>query len=337
MDYRNLGKCGVKVSPICLGTMMFGGQTSEADSIRIIHSALDMGVNFVDTANMYNAGESEVVTGKAIRDRRDRVVLATKGRQKMGDGPNQQGGSRLHLMAALNDSLRRLGTDYVDIYYYHAPDDSTPLEESLRALDDMIRSGKVHYIAFSNFRAWRVCEALWTCDRLGLNPLTCVQPLYNIFNRDIEVELLPLCRAHGLGVVTYSPLARGLLTGKYRPGESFPEGSRASRNDPRMLQAELRDASIQLSQAIKEHAEKHVGCSASQFALAWCLANPIVSSIIVGPRTIEHWEDNVAALGVTLSADDESFVDSLVPIGEHSGKGFQDTAYPITGRPVERS
>ena len=215
MDYRNLGQCGVKVSPVCLGTMMFGGQTNETDSIQIIHKAYDQGINFIDTADMYNAGESERIVGRAINDRRDRIVLATKGRQKMGDGPNQQGGSRLHLMQALDASLKRLGTDYVDIYYYHAPDLSTPVDETLRALDDMVRSGRVHYIACSNFRAWRICESLWTSDRLNLNRYVCIQPLYNIVNRDIEVEILPLCQKYGLGVVSYSPLARGILSGKY--------------------------------------------------------------------------------------------------------------------------
>lgn len=333
MEYRNLGKCGVKVSPVCLGTMMFGGQTSEADSIRMIHQANDLGINFIDTADMYNAGESEVVCGKAIADRRHDFVLATKGRQKMGDGPNDQGGSRKHMMRALDDSLRRLNTDYIDVYYYHAPDNDTPIEETLRAMDDMVRTGKVHYIACSNFRAWRLAEALWTSDMLNLASFACLQPLYNIVNRDIEVEVLPLCQEYGIGVVSYSPLARGILTGKYKPGAAFPEGSRASRDDVRMKQAELRDASIELSQKIAAHAESK-GCSASQFALAWVLANPILTSVIIGPRTVEQFEDNLKCLDVQITPEDEAFIDDLVPVGEHSGKGFQDTAYPITGRPV---
>ena len=220
MDYRVLGRTGIRVSPVCLGTMMFGGQTSEGDSIQIIHKAIDQGINFLDTANMYNAGESEVVVGKAITDRRHNVVLATKGRQKMGDGPNESGATRLHLMRELDASLKRLNTDFIDVYYTHTPDYDTPIDETLRAMEDMVRSGKVHYIACSNFRAWRVCEALWQSDRMNLHRFACVQPLYNIVNRDIEVELLPLCKEHGLGVVTYSPLARGILTGKYKPGQS---------------------------------------------------------------------------------------------------------------------
>jgi aryl-alcohol dehydrogenase-like predicted oxidoreductase len=331
MEYRNLGNTGVKVSPICLGTMMFGGRTSEADSIRIIHRADDQGVNFIDTADIYNAGESEVVVGKAIADRRGKIILATKGRQPMGDGPNDKGGSRVHMMQALDASLKRLKTDYIDIYYQHTPDYETPIEETLRALDDMVTSGKVHYIACSNFRAWRLMEALWTSDGLNLHRFCCVQPLYNIVNRDIEVELLPACEEYGIGVVSYSPLARGILTGKYKPGAAYPEGSRASRNDPRMQQAELRDASIEISQQIATHCEKKE-CNPSQFALAWVLANPILSSVILGPRTMEQYDDNFGCLNVEITAEDETFIDTLVPPGEHSGFGFQDTAYPVTGR-----
>ena len=331
MQYRNLGKAGVKISPICLGTMMFGGQTSEVDSIRIIHRALDAGINFLDTADIYNKGESEVVVGKAIADRRTEVVLATKGRQAIGDGPNDQGSSRLHLMRALDGSLRRLGVDHVDIYYAHTPDYQTPIEETLRAMDDMVRQGKVRYIACSNFRAWRLMEALWTSDRLNLHRFACIQPLYNIVNRDIEYELLPACREYGIGVVSYSPLARGILTGKYKPGEAFPEGSRAARDDKRLHEAELRDESIEIAQRIVAHCQQK-GCTPSQFAIAWVLANPIITSVIVGPRTMEQFDDNLGCLQVEITAEDEAFVDSLVPPGEHSGKGFQDPLYPITGR-----
>lgn len=311
--------------------MMFGGATDEAESIRIMHKAHDSGINFFDTANIYNAGESEVVVGKAIADRRDQIVLATKGRQPMGKGPNDSGASRVHLMRELDASLRRLGTDYIDLYYVHTPDYDTPIEESLRALDDMVHSGKVHYIACSNFRAWRLCEALWTSDRLNLARIQCVQPLYNIVNRDVEVELLPLCQEHGIGVVTYSPLARGILTGKYAPGGQFPAGSRAARGDARMQQAELREASLEIAQQINAHCEGR-GVNTSQFALAWCLANPIVTSVILGPRTMEQFDDNFGAINVEVTEADEQFINELVPPGEHSGKGFQDTAYPITGR-----
>jgi aryl-alcohol dehydrogenase-like predicted oxidoreductase len=331
MQYRWLGRTGVRVSPICLGTMMFGGPTSEADATRIIHQALDLGINFLDTADIYHRGESERVVGRAIADRRDQWILATKGRGPMGEGPNDQGASRLHLMQALEASLRRLGTDYVDLYYVHTPDYQTPIDETLRTLDDMVRSGKVRYLACSNFRAWRLCEALWTSDRLGLNRFSCVQPLYNVVNRDIEVELLPLCQEHRIGVVTYSPLARGILTGKYQPGQVPAEGTRAARQDPRMLQAEWREASLEVAAQLNQYCQTR-RVAASQFALAWCLANPIVSAVIIGPRTREQFADNMAGLTFEWTEADEQFVDRLVPPGEHSGQGFQDTAYPITGR-----
>ena len=312
--------------------MMFGGPTSDAESIRIQHRALDLGINFFDTADIYTGGGSERVVGQAIADRRDRVVLATKGRVPTGDGPNDGGASRGYLLRALEASLQRLGTDYVDLYYVHAPDDDTPIEETMRALDDMVRSGKVRYLACSNFRAWRLCEALSSSDSLGLDRFACVQPLYNIVNRDIEVELLPFCQRRGVGVVSYSPLARGILTGKYSHGQPYPEGSRAARDDARMKQAEIRPASFEVAQAMTAYCEKK-GVSPSRFAIAWCMANPIVTSVIVGPRTFEQFEDNFGSIEVTITDDDESFVDSLVPPGEHSGFGFQDSAYPIEGRP----
>ncbi len=332
MHYRLLGRTGVRVSPLCLGTMMFGNQTSEADSIAIIDKALSQGINFVDTADMYVAGESERVVGKALAGRRQQVVLATKGRSKMGEGPNDWGASRLHLRQALDASLSRLATDCVDLYYVHTPDYNTPIDETLRFLDDAVRQGKILYTACSNFRAWRVCEALWTSDKLGLAPFAAVQPLYNLVNRDVEVELLPLCQARQLGVVSYSPLARGILTAKYKPGEKFPAGSRAARDDKRLKEAELRGESLEISQRLAAHCQAK-GVAPSQFALAWCLANPIITSIILGPRTMEQFDDNLAALGVAITAEDEAFVDSLVPPGEHSGKGFQDPAYPVLGRP----
>ena len=218
MEYKLLGRAGVKVSEICLGTMMFGGPTDESDSVRMIHCALDAGINFLDTANVYNDGESERILGKAIHSVRDEVVIATKVCGPVADGPNQSGSSRYHIMFQVEESLRRLGTDRIDVYYLHRPDPTTPIEESLRALDDCVRQGKVRYIACSNFDAWRVCEGLSVSERMNLERFACVQPLYNIVNRDIEVELLPLCQQRGLGVVPYSPLARGVLSGKYRPG-----------------------------------------------------------------------------------------------------------------------
>lgn len=333
MDYVNLGRSGVKVSRLCLGTMMFGGATEEAESVRIIHRALDAGINFVDTANVYNAGQSEVVTGKAIKHCRDRVVLATKAANAMGEGPNERGLSRVHLLHACEESLRRLGTEYIDVYYLHLPDYGTPLEESLRALNDLVRQGKVRYVACSNYYAYQVALMLGIAEAQHLERIACVQPLYNLVNREIEVELLPFCRENGIGVVPYSPLARGVLTGKYQPGQAPPEGSRAARGDRRMHQTELREESYEVAQRLRPVAERH-GCTLSQFALAWVLANPVVTSAIVGPRTMEQLEDNLPALDVKLTAEDEQAVDELVPPGWKTGRGYNDPNYPVRGRPV---
>ncbi|MGV3721701.1 MAG: aldo/keto reductase [Actinomycetota bacterium] len=331
MEYVNLGRAGVKVSRLCLGTMMFGGATDEAESTKIIHRALELGINFIDTANMYNAGESETVTGKAIRRRRDDVVLATKAKNPMGDGPNDQGLSRVHLIRECEKSLRRLGTDYVDVYYLHAPDLTTPLEESLRAMNDLVRQGKVRYVACSNYYAYQVALMLGVSAAQNLERIACVQPLYNIVNREVEVELFPFCREQGLGVVVYSPLARGVLTGKYLPGAPPPEGSRAARGDRRMHQTELRDESFSVAQQLNPLAEAH-GCTLSQFAVAWTLANPVVTSAIIGPRTMEQFEDSLPALDLKLTAEDEAAVDALVPPGWKTGRGFNDPNYPVRGR-----
>jgi aryl-alcohol dehydrogenase-like predicted oxidoreductase len=333
MEYRNLGRAGLKVSPLCLGTMMFGGPTDERDSTRIIHHALDAGINFLDTANVYNGGESERVTGRAIRDRRDRVVLATKVRSAMGEGPNAGGTSRVAILREVDASLQRLGTEWIDLYYLHSPDYSTPLEESLGALDDCVRAGKVRYIACSNFYAWQVCEGLGWSERRGWAAFAAVQPLYNLLNRDAEVELLPFCQKNGVGVVPYSPLARGVLSGKYLPGAAPPEGSRAARGDRRIQQAEWREESLQVAQTLRPLAEAR-GKSLTQWALAWVLANPIVTSAIIGPRTLEQLQDNLGAVGWRLTPEEEAAVDRLVPPGEHTGKGYNDPAYPVRGRPA---
>lgn len=332
MQYRRLGKSGLKVSSICLGTLMFGGPTSEEDSLAILRRGREEGINFYDTANIYNAGRAEEVLGKFIAEQsRNDLVVATKGRSPMGPGPNQSGASRKHLMQELHDSLKRLRVDTIDLYYVHAWDAETDLEETLRALDDMVRMGKVQYVACSNFRAYQLCQALWTSDKLGLNSFAAAQPLYNIVNRDIEVELLPLCRDRGVGVVSYSPLARGILSGKYKPGEPYPEGSRAARGEKRMQQTELREESIVVAEKLSEYCRNR-GVSVSQFSLAWCLANPVVTSIIVGPRTMEQFEDNLACQKYALTDEDEAVVDGLVGVGEHTSRGFQDPMYPITGR-----
>ncbi len=333
MQYKNLGTCGVKVSELCLGTMMFGGPTPEDESLRMIGRALDAGINFLDTADKYNAGESERVVGKAIRNRREEIVLATKVCLPTGEGPNDRGASRKHIRAGLEASLARLGTDYVDLYYLHVPDAETPLEETLAALDDLVRGGQVLYVGVSNFWAWQIARAVGLQELHGWERLVAVEPLYNLANRDIEVELLPMCNELGLGVVTYSPIARGVLTGKYGDGKQPPPDSRAGRGNERLMQTEYRQANLELAQKVKQLAEEH-GCTAAQLAVAWVKANPLVTCPIIGPRTMEQLEDNLGALEVEITPEIEAAIDELVPPGEHSGRGFRDPSFPVAGRPA---
>jgi len=332
MEYRNLGNAGVKVSRLCLGTMMFGGATNERDSIEIIHRAMDDGINFIDSANVYNDGEAESILGKAVSGRRDRVVIATKVFGARGDGPNDQGNGRIHIFNEVENSLRRLGTDYIDIYILHRRDYETPLEESIEALNDLVRQGKVRYAGCSNFYGYELAQALWISDRNRCAPMAVVQPLYNIVNRDAELELLPCCREHGIGVMIYSPLARGVLAGKYLPGQAPPEGSRADRKDPRMMVTEVREESYEVAQRLVPLADAH-DVTLTQFSLNWVLANPIVTSAIVGPRTMEQYEDNLGCLGWDISQKALDEIDALVPPGEHTGWGFNDPQYPVRGRP----
>lgn len=331
MEYSILGNSGVQVSRLCLGAMMFGSPTNESDSIKVIERAIDAGINFIDTANVYNAGESERIVGKAVQACRDDVLIATKVSGAMGEGLNRSGTSRHHIMMAVEDSLKRLDTDRIDLYYLHRWNAQTPIEESLRALDDCVRQGKVRYIGCSNFDAWRLCEAWWTSDRMNLEKFICLQPLYNIVNRDIEVELLPFCKSYNVGVVPYSPLARGVLTGKYLPGQPPPPDSRAARQDRRILQTELREESYEVAQKLHPLAAAH-DKTLAQFALAWTLANPTITSVIIGPKNLDQLEDNLGCLDCTISSEDEAAVDRLVPPGEHTGKGYNDPMYPVLGR-----
>jgi aryl-alcohol dehydrogenase (NADP+) len=295
VEYRGLGRSGLKISPICLGTMTFGGQTDEDVSKRIVARAHAAGVNFIDTANVYNDGRSEEVTGRAIASRRIDWVLATKVANPTGSGPNDRGLSRKHVMEAAEASLRRLGTDWIDIYYLHKEDHTTPLAETVRAMGDLVVQGKIRYFGVSNHRAWRVAEICRLCDELGIDRPVVSQPYYNAMNRMPEVEHLPACHYYGLGVVPYSPLARGVLTGKYSPGAPPPETSRAGRQDRRMMETEWRVESLQIAQEIKRYAEGR-GITAGQFAVAWVLNNRLVTSVIGGPRTEEQWGDYIEAL-----------------------------------------
>jgi aryl-alcohol dehydrogenase-like predicted oxidoreductase len=333
MRHKNLGKCGLKVSELCLGTMMFGGPTPEDESLRIMERAADAGINFLDTADWYSQGESERVVGKFLAGRRDSIVLATKVTLATGEGPNDVGSSRKHMRVAVEASLRRLGTDYLDLYYLHKPDPDTPLEESLGALEDLVRAGKVLYVGVSNYWAWQVARIEGIQRLHGWDPLVAVQPVYNIANRDVEVELLPMCGELGLGVVTYSPIARGVLTGKYADGKGPPPDSRAGRGNERLLETEYRQANLELAQQVAGLAEQH-GCTAAQLAVAWVMANPLVTCPIIGPRTMEQLEDNLGALEVGITPEIEAAVDDLVPPGEHSGRGYRDPAFPVMGRPT---
>ncbi|MEL6346828.1 MAG: aldo/keto reductase [Myxococcota bacterium] len=326
-----LGASGLKVSPMCLGAMMFGGQTDLASARRIADMCLERGVFFWDTADMYNRGASEEVCRALMAGRRQQIVLATKVYAPMGDGPNDRGLSARHIIAACEASLRRLGTDWIDLYYLHIPDRSVPIEESLRAMEDLVRAGKVRYVGCSNYRAWEVVEMVSLARARGWQPITAMQPLYNIVNRDIEVELLPMAKRFGLGVVSYSSLARGILTGKYSWDRPAPEGSRLARQDRRLLQAEWREASIEVAHQLLPLAEAR-GCTPSQMATAWAMANRLVHSVIIGPRTVAHAQDALGALDVEIDDALEAAVDALVPPGTHSGRHWPDEQYPIIGR-----
>ena len=331
MEYRNLGKSGLKISPLCLGTMMFGGATDEPTAARIIDRAREQGVNFIDTADGYTEGRSEEIVGRAIAENRSWWVLATKIANPTGKGPNARGLSRRHVMDATHASLRRLGVETIDILYLHKEDPATPLAETVRALGDLIQAGKLRYFGVSNYRAWRVAEICRICDELGIARPVVSQPLYNALNREPEIEHLPACGYFGLGVVPYSPLARGVLTGKYRPDVPPPPGTRAGRQDRRMLESEWRQESLHIAVKLAEHAETR-GITPGQFALAWLLNNRFVTAAVAGPRTEEQWEGYAGALAYRCDAEDEKLVNRLVTTGHASTPGYNDPSYPIEGR-----
>jgi len=331
MDHRKLGASGLRVSPVCLGSMMFGEATSEADAGRIFAIAREAGVNFVDTADSYCGGRSEEIVGRAVAADRHRWVLATKLANATGEGPNGRGLSRRWVIEACERSLKRLGTDWIDIYYLHKEDHETPLEETVRALGDLVRQGKLRYFGVSNYRSWRIGEICRICDGLGIDRPVANQPYYNAMNRQPEVEQLPASGHFGLGVVPYSPLARGVLTGKYDPDAPPPGDSRAGRKDRRMMQTEWRYESLVIARRLREHAEAR-GMTAGQFALLWVLNNGFVASVVAGPRTEAHWREYLGALEHRFTAADETLVDGLVSPGHPSTPGFNDPAYPIEGR-----
>ncbi len=320
MEYRVLGSSGVKVSPLCLGTMNFGGPTPADESIRILNRALNGGINIIDTANMYNGGESERIVGRALQEngQRDRIVLATKVYNAMGDGPNDQELSRYHIVKACEDSLRRLQTDRIDLYQLHRPSPFIPHEETLRALDDLVRAGKVLSIGSSTFPAWTIMEGLAISRQYGWARYTSEQPPYNLLDRRIENELIPLAQKYNLAVLPWSPMAMGLLAGKYLPGEAPPPGSRLAEGR-NFMNERVNLTGREIGARMVELARER-GVTASQLALLWCKDQPGITAPIFGPRTLAQVEDALPVLEMSLKDEDRPIFDSLV----HPGNAIAD-------------
>lgn len=335
MLYQRLGRSGLEVSRICLGTMMFGGRAEDREADAIIGQASAAGVNFIDTADSYNAGRSEEVVGKVIAAKRGDWILATKAGNPMGEGRTRRGLGRRWLTLACEESLRRLKTEWIDLFYLHLEDHETPLEETVGAVRDLIASGKIRHFGISNFRAWRIAEICRLCDLIGApRPIAC-QPYYNALNRSPEVEVLPASAHFGLGVVAYSPLARGVLTAKYDGASNPPEGSRAASADARMLETEWRPESLDIAQKLQAHAAAR-GFGAADFALAWLLANSYVTCVLAGPRTETQWAAYLKALDYPFDGEDERLLNALVPTGHPSTPGYSDPRYPVEGRAMRR-
>ena len=316
MEYRSLGRTGTKVSSLCLGCLMFGGRTSESDSMEIIDRAIDEGVNFLDTANMYVRGRSEEMVGKALQrnGKRGRIVLATKAHYRMDDDdPNAQGNSRRHIVEQCEASLRRLQTDYIDLYQIHRPCSDVPIDETLRALDDLIRAGKVRYIGSSTFAAWQVVESLWAARELGLNRFVCEQPPYHLLDRSIERELVPMAQTYGTALIPWSPMAGGFLTGKYRRGGERPGDARYQ--DESQHEGLFSEAAYDVLDVVVEMAEEK-GCTPGQLALAWCARQPGITSPIVGVRTMAQLEENLGASEVQVSDEERARIDEVAPPGQ---------------------
>ncbi|QXC59412.1 aldo/keto reductase [Aquihabitans sp. G128] len=327
MDHRSLGRTGLKVSPLCLGAMMFGawGNPDHADSVAVIHAALDAGINFVDTADVYSAGESEEIVGKALKGRRDDVVLATKFYAPMGEAPNQGGSSRYWIMKACEDSLRRLGTDHIDLYQVHRPDPSVDIDETLGALSDLVHQGKVRYLGSSTFPGSEIVEAQWTAERRGRERFVCEQPPYSILVRGIEADVLPTAQRHGMGVIPWSPLAGGWLSGRWRLGAEPAESRRAVRTPDRYdLSKPTNQAKLAAADALGALADE-AGIPLPQLAVAWVIRNPAVTAAIIGPRTMEQLTSQLPAVDVVLSDDVLDRIDEIVPPGTNFS--YADAGY----------
>ncbi len=316
MDYRKLGRTGLKVSALCMGTMQFGWSVDEAESQRILSETLDSGINFFDTADIYSrwvegnpGGVAEEFIGrwrKQAKIPRDRLVIATKVRGQMGEGPNDEGLSRVHIMSAVEASLKRLDTEYIDLYQTHWPDHDTPIEETLRALDDLVRQGKVRYIGASNYRAWELMQSLWTSNVNGLARFDSLQPHYNLIKRaEFEAELRDVCKTYEIGVIPYSPLAGGFLTGKYRAGVPLPDSRRAESRKKFMTEKNLA-----LIDTLDEVAQAHKA-TISQVALAWMLVDEVITSPIISATSLAQLQENLGALDVKLSVEEKKNLDDL--------------------------
>lgn len=329
MEYVPFGRTGVNISPLVLGCMMFGGKTSPEDSCAIIDRALDFGINFLDTANVYNSGRSEEVVGEALKrnGKRNSVFLATKVNGRMSDDPNALGNSRLHIIEQCEASLKRMQTDRIDLYQFHRPSRHIAIDESLRAMDDLIRAGKVRYIGTSNFGSWQVVESLWASKELGLNRFVSDQSPYNMADRRIEREHLPMCQTFGLAQIPWSPLAGGGLTGKYVRGGEQPAGTRFGDESRPNMRRRFTEGVLDVVDGIGPVAEAK-GCTVSQLALAWVMSRPGVTAPLVGPRTMEQLEDNLGAFDVEITAEDEAVVDDLVAPGEHVAEFYEASFGP---------
>ena len=314
MDYRLLGRTGVRVSPLCLGTLNFGGPTSDDEAARIVAAALDAGINIVDTSDSYHAGRSEEAVGKSLSGRRDRVVLATKVHFPTGKGPNDGGNSRLHILRACDESLRRLRTDFIDLYHVHRPSPEIPIEETLGALTDLVRAGKVRYAGCSTHPAWMVMEALAASERHGLARYVSEQPPYNLLDRRIENELVPLALRHGLALLPWAPIAQGVLAGRYRLGQVLPEDSRAARLPDSIYSRRVTARGIEAGEAFAALARAH-GLTPGQLALLWCKDQPGVTAPVAGPRTMEHLWDLLPVLEMTLTDEQRAACDKINPPG----------------------
>ena len=331
MPTRPLGQGGPPVSRLCLGTMMFGDRTDEGEALEMIAAFAEAGGTFIDTADVYAGGASERIVGRALARDRGRWTLATKLGNPMPDQPGSGGLSAAWIAEALDASLDRMGVEAVDLYYLHADDEATPLDETIAAMGQAVADGRVRAWGFSNFRAWKIAEMIRVADRLGAPRPIAAQPYYHALYRLAEIDYLPACAHFGIGVVPYSPLARGVLTGKYAAG--VPEGSRAARGDARIAQTEMRDEVIQAASQLGAHVEA-TGRRLADVALQWVLANEVVTSVLVGPRTMEQLQGYLDALGTPFGPEDEAVVDRLVPSGGTAGAGYADPRYPYRGRVV---